>query len=100
MIQPERIENAAVSGCCFGMQDHLNRFRTFAKTGIGRGETRFAQTVSPSDANAKIRSRKIVSIPAKAARIQRRFFPVFFLPFRTPHPNSMFKRAYMHGGNT
>ena len=64
------------------------RFRTFAKTGAGRGETRFAQTVSPSSANAKIRSRKMVSIPAKAAGDSGIFYPVFF-PFSAPEPHKI-----------
>ena len=67
------------------------QFWTFAKTGAGRGETRFAQTVSPSGANAKIRSRKMVSIPPKAAGDSGIFYPVFFLP-SAPEPR---KTTYM-----
>ena len=85
----ERIEEWRCILLLFRDARPSKRFRTFAKTGIGRGKTRFAQTVSPSDTNAKARSRKMVSIPAQRQPDTAPFlYPVPLLPNRTRPPQS------------
>ena len=85
----ERIEEWRCVLLLFRDARPSKRFRTFAKTGIGRGKTRFAQTVSPSDTNAKARSRKMVSIPAQRQPDTEPFlYPVPFLPNRARTPQS------------
>ena len=81
-------ENDAVSGCCFGMHDHLSSSGLLLKP-VSEGEKlAVAQTVSPSDTNAKIRNRKMVGISAKAAGHSGVFCPVLFLPSRTRIPQN------------
>ena len=87
----ERPEDGAAGGCCFRIQDHLSVSGLLLKAASEGEKLATAQTVSPSGANAKIRSRKMVSIPPKAAGDSGIFYPVFFLP-SAPEPR---KTTYM-----
>ena len=81
-------ENVAVSGCCFGMHDHLSSSVLLLKPASEGEKLAVAQTVSPSDTNAKIRNRKMVGLPAKAAGHSDVFCPVLFLPSSTRTPQN------------
>ena len=84
-LKTERTENTAVSDCCFGMQDHLYGFELLLKPASEGENSLSAQTVSPSDTNAKAQSRKMVSIPSKAAGHSGCFLSCFLsLCTRTP----------------
>ena len=83
-LKTERTENTAVSDCCFGMQDHLYDFELLLKPVSEEEKLAVAQTVSPSDTNAKAQSRKMVSIPSKAAGHSGVFCPAFFLSAPEP----------------